>query len=48
MACYCEGTECAEVPPVREGEEGEGEEDEEDGFFVDVPAEEEGGEATEG
>ena len=48
MASYGEGAEGAEVATVFEGDEAEGEDDEEDGFFVDVPAEEEGGVATEG
>ena len=48
MAGDSEGSECAEVTTVFEGEEGEGDEDEEDCFFVDVPAEEEGGVGAEG
>lgn len=41
MACYSEGTEGTEVAAVFEGDEAEGYDDQEDGFFVDVPAEEE-------
>lgn len=48
MARHGEGFEGREVAPVLQGEEGEGEDHEEDGFFVDVPAEEEGGVAAEG
>lgn len=48
VTSYRERTEGTEVATVFEGDEGEGDDDEEDGLFVDVPAEEEGGVATEG
>lgn len=48
MASDGEGAECAEVSTVFEGEEAEGDDDEKDGFFMDVPAKEKGGVATEG
>ena len=41
-----ERPEGAEVSAVFQGEEGEGDDDEEDGLLVDVPAEEEGGVAA--
>lgn len=47
MAGYREGAEGAEVASVFEGEEAEGDDDEEDGFLVDMPAEEEGRVAAE-
>jgi hypothetical protein len=40
---YGERAEGAEIPSVSESEEAEGDKDEEDGFLVDVPAEEKGG-----
>lgn len=43
-----ERPECSEVASILEGKETEWDEDEEDGFLVDVPAEEEGAVATEG
>lgn len=43
-----EGLEGGEVSAVFEAQEREGEDHEEDGFFVDVPAEEEGGVTAEG
>lgn len=43
-----EGTEGAEITAVFEGNEREGDDDEQDGFLVDVPAEKEGGVAAEG
>ena len=42
-----EGSVGAEVAAVFESEKTGGEEDEEDGFFVDMPTEEEGGVAAE-
>lgn len=48
MTSYCEGAEGTEVASVFEGDETEWDDNEEDGFFVDVPAEEEGGIAAEG
>jgi len=43
----CQWTERAQVAPVFEGEERKGDDDQEDSFFMDVPAEEEGGVAAE-
>jgi hypothetical protein len=43
-----QGAESAEVATIGESDEGEGDDDQEDGFFVDVPAEEKGSVAAEG
>ena len=48
MSCDGERPEGAEVAAVFQSNKAEREDDEEDGFFVDVPAEEEGGVAAEG
>ena len=48
MTRYSERTECTQVAPIFEGDEAEGDEDKENGFFVDMPAEEEGSVAAEG
>lgn len=48
MACYGERPEGTEIATIGECDEGEGDDDQEDCFFVDVPAEEEGGIAAEG
>lgn len=43
MASHGEGSGCAEVSSVLEGDKAEWDDDEENGLFVDVPPEEEGG-----
>lgn len=48
MPGHCQRTKGTEVSSIGESEEREREEHEQDGFFVDVPAEEEGGVAAEG
>ena len=47
MTGYSERTECAEIAAIFEGYETKGHEDEENGLFVDVPTEKEGGVAAE-
>lgn len=42
MACHGERSEGAEVTAVVKRDEAEGNDDQQDGFFVDVPTEEEG------
>lgn len=48
MASDGEGTESTEVAAIAESDEGGGNEDQQDGFLVDVPAEEERGVSAEG
>jgi hypothetical protein len=48
MACYSEWAERSEVSAVVERDQAEGNDDKENGFLVDVPAEEERGVGAEG
>ena len=48
MSGYCKRPECSEVSTVFKRKEAEGNDHEQDGFFVNVPSEEKGGVAAEG
>lgn len=41
MAGYCQGTERTKMPPVLESDQAEGNNDEENGFFMNMPSKEE-------
>ena len=48
MACHSERSESSEMPAIAQCNQAEWDNDQQDGFFVDVPTKEEGSKGAEG